>query len=798
MSLLDDVSIVVTPNGYKAGELYAVVPVPTEGSEEVTNGDFATDSDWTKQAGWTISGGLALRSGESINSALQQSINIVSGKTYLVSYERTYISGGGQTNLFSEFITDGVNTTLGIYNDTIQETVTVTGTFTPTYSGTMLLRVYGIGTFNGTIDNVSVKEVIIASADMDVTRATAATRVDEAGLVNYAEIIGSEEVTDGDFSKEGADKVTNGDFSADSNWNQVGSNGWSIDTGTSTLNFTNASSYVFQGISTVSGKSYKVTLDIELNSGTIVAKSFSAQDVLTVTSTGRQTVTGYFTEIDSNANFGLVATGSASGKIHSVSVKEVGADWTKSGGATISDGKANINGDGTSFAAITQANVFTVGKIYKVTADVIITSGLGLKFQDGANNENIGFATTTGFYTFYFTATSNTSFVIGRRTGGTAFNSSIDNVSVKEVTRDNVPRIDYSGGGCPHILAEPQRTNLVTYSEDYTVYSLTRTTITSSYGTSPNGGQNSTAVFNTTETGGHNLNGNYFSVTSGVSYVNSVFAKAGTITKMKLRMFSGGGTLIGFNDGVFDLTNGTATGVGASIESYGNGWYRCYMIDSPTSSVSNARFNIGLLNANGDVNYTGLITDYIEVFGSEVSEGSYATSYIPTSGSTVTRNQDQFSRDGIGSLINSTEGTLVIEPRYFINDGSSTGRKIAISDGTSTNRIYITPYQGLASRIRYIFTNGGATQADLQVTGIDITISRKLAFVWKANRFELWQNGSKISEDTSGTTPSAGTFNEINLSSELGNGAEPYEGELKQLQVYKTALTDTQLAALTS
>ena len=50
MSLLDDVSIVVTPNGYKAGELYAVIPVPTEGAELVTNGDFATDSDWNKGA----------------------------------------------------------------------------------------------------------------------------------------------------------------------------------------------------------------------------------------------------------------------------------------------------------------------------------------------------------------------------------------------------------------------------------------------------------------------------------------------------------------------------------------------------------------------------------------------------------------------------------------------------------------------------------------------------------------------------------------------------------------------------
>ena len=40
----------------------------------------------------------------------------------------------------------------------------------------------------GTLDNVSVKEW--TGADMDVTRATAATRVDENGLVNYAEIIG--------------------------------------------------------------------------------------------------------------------------------------------------------------------------------------------------------------------------------------------------------------------------------------------------------------------------------------------------------------------------------------------------------------------------------------------------------------------------------------------------------------------------------------------------------------------------------------------------------------------------------
>ena len=72
MSLLDDVSIVVTPNGYKAGELYAVIPAPVEGAELVTNGDFATDSDWTKGTGWSISGGKAIYTGTA-NASLNQS-----------------------------------------------------------------------------------------------------------------------------------------------------------------------------------------------------------------------------------------------------------------------------------------------------------------------------------------------------------------------------------------------------------------------------------------------------------------------------------------------------------------------------------------------------------------------------------------------------------------------------------------------------------------------------------------------------------------------------------------------------
>jgi hypothetical protein len=113
------------------------------------------------------------------------------------------------------------------------------------------------------------------------------------------------------------------------------------------------------------------------------------------------------------------------------------SNWSKFNGATISDGKANIIGDGSGFTFIQQFNVFEVGKYYKITADVNISSGLGLKFQDGVTNENFGFALNSGSYTFYAKA-NNSTLVIGRRTGGTAFNSYIDNVSVKEVRATTV------------------------------------------------------------------------------------------------------------------------------------------------------------------------------------------------------------------------------------------------------------------------------------------------------------------------------------------------------------------------
>ena len=110
-------------------------------------------------------------------------------------------------------------------------------------------------------------------------------------------------------------------------------------------------------------------------------------------------------------------------------------DWTKAPLATINSGKANFIGSIGDDASIKQFSIFTAGKTYLLTMDAVVNSGLAIRVQDSTTNESIGVITSTGSYSFTFTADSSSSstFYIGRRTNTQAFDCSVDNVSVIEI-----------------------------------------------------------------------------------------------------------------------------------------------------------------------------------------------------------------------------------------------------------------------------------------------------------------------------------------------------------------------------
>ena len=171
MSLYKDASLVMIPSAYKDGRLYSIRPVPEYGAELVTNGGFDTDSDWNKNSNWTISGGTANCDGTNSND-LNQAQNIgVIGKSYKITFTITAISQGSIAVRIGSGAT-AYYTSVGTHSEIVTATTTDR------------IRVSVLGSAIASIDNVSVKEVLV-NGDFTFSRGSnlAATRVDVNGLI---------------------------------------------------------------------------------------------------------------------------------------------------------------------------------------------------------------------------------------------------------------------------------------------------------------------------------------------------------------------------------------------------------------------------------------------------------------------------------------------------------------------------------------------------------------------------------------------------------------------------------------
>ena len=171
---------------------------------------------------------------------------------------------------------------------------------------------------------------------------------------------------------------------------------------------------------------------------------------------------------------------------------------------------------------------------------------------------------------------------------------------------------------------------------------------------------------------------------------------------------------------------------------------------------------------------------------------TYPTSYIPTSGAISTRLRDLSGNSGNTVLINSTEGVLYVD---FAAYSTQNTREITLSDGTSSNRIIIS-YNSNNRLDVNLYTSGGY-QAIFNYTGIsDSTAFNKIAFKYKENDCSLWVNGVEVGVDTNAPIMPIG-LDILNLASSNGATNIMY-GKVNAVAVFKTALTDEQLTALTT
>ena len=339
---------------------------------------------------------------------------------------------------------------------------------------------------------------------------------------------------------------------------------------------------------------------------------------------------------------------------------------------------------------------------------------------------------------------------------------------------EDSPRFDYSGGAtCPSLLLEPSRTQLVTYSEyfdsgsDWDISpngSALAAVITNNYAISPEGVQNATRIQ-------FDLNGGTLSADR--SRIKADFG-VGTSGSQSHSIY------IKSNDGVIQNVTFRSLGTLTNHEITSN-WERIDLISTDDSLF----FELGIY---GNTSYND--TADISIWGAQIEEGSYATSYIPNhSGGSVTREADVNTLLNQSGVIGQTAGTILFDA-YF---DEAEKVNFSISDSSVSNFISIETTS--SNEVTAKVEQGGSTQATITTTSSFFAEGDRLkcAIAYDDRDMAFYINGTQVNTAAPNLIP---TCDDVRF----GN----YDGSIKADQrvnrvlLFTTRISDNNLATLTS
>jgi hypothetical protein len=359
------------------------------------------------------------------------------------------------------------------------------------------------------------------------------------------------------------------------------------------------------------------------------------------------------------------------------------------------------------------------------------------------------------------------------------------------------PRFDYDPVTLAPkgLLIEEARTNLLLQSEtfDNASWAKFNATVTANATLSPDGTTNADKLIATN--GGSNAGCSQIpTLAASTAYTETVFAKKGewNWVALETRGEAADDLLAWFNlnTGVVGTVNVGAT---ATITNFGNGWYRCSLTRTTGATTTSPRARVYATNADAVLS-TGDGTSGIFIYGAQLEAGSFATSYIPTVASQVTRNADVATMTGtnFSSWYNQSEGTFVVGATVPTDvDGASGNFYLAASDGTIANQILLAEVNGTTGQIQ----TGGVLQFNSKV-GTEPTGVVKAAIAFQTNNTIICVDGTLGTLDTSVALP---TVNRLSIGIRGdSNSTTLLNGHIRQIAYYNTRLPNSQLQEVTA
>jgi hypothetical protein len=337
------------------------------------------------------------------------------------------------------------------------------------------------------------------------------------------------------------------------------------------------------------------------------------------------------------------------------------------------------------------------------------------------------------------------------------------------------------------LLIEESRANLALQSEDFaTSWSVSNLTVGSDAVVGPSGTQIADSLTATSSTG--ILFQSVTKAASATTYTVSFYLKStlngnvtialddGTSTNRGRYLFNlSTGVATGvFNDGTFTNTSGTITAAG-------NGWYRI-TCTTTTNTTTTVRIRL----------FFGPSSSVVYAWGAQLEVGAFATSYIPSVASQVTRAADNASMIGnnFARWYTQGDGTVFTAAQRSSATVSATNTVWQADNNSNDNRNFLQ-FEATPSLVAGTVAGNVSQSSFSYSTSLGASIS--FAYGYKVNDFAGVRDGSAASVDSLGILPVVDRFS-------IGNrlGSNHLNGHIKRIAYFNRRLADSELQGITS
>jgi len=370
---------------------------------------------------------------------------------------------------------------------------------------------------------------------------------------------------------------------------------------------------------------------------------------------------------------------------------------------------------------------------------------------------------------------------------------------IEELTVDDTPRLDWLNSNCPSLKLEPQRTNLVLYSEQFsgTNWITVNTSLTSNTVISPNGTMSADTLQRTSTSAsyrGHNISKS----ASAITYTTSAFVKQGSDNYFSMRAQGSYPQRVDirfrFDTQQIYYTNDVSAFVllDYGVENYGNGWYRIYFTyTTDTHTNLSITFSPRATDGNIDGSDTST-TSFAYVWGAQTEQGNYRTSYIKTEGSTSTRLVDNCH------LLNQTLFTDYPFTVYAKAKVEAIDNVVfSLIDSTVSNK-YLSFYFASSTQVGVLRRDASNNDSDFYnfTYSVGDTIKVAVAFISDTS-YKLYVNGTELADVTSGLSIPF-DHNDITLGQQRIVSDSGTRNSIDDFRVFDYTLTDAELTELTT